>query len=44
MANAAVGEGILSKSECNQTEEAERLRDDVIQVSDFDPVSYDQLR
>ncbi|NQV44766.1 MAG: acyl-CoA dehydrogenase, partial [Rhodospirillales bacterium] len=44
MAHAAVEAGILSKAECDQIEAAERLRDQVIQVSDFDPVSYDGLR
>ncbi len=44
MAIAAAAEGILSETEHVQIEEAERLRDDVIQVSDFDPVAYGEMR
>lgn len=43
MAVSAVESGILSEGEFGQLEEAERLRDKVIQVSDFDPVSYAEL-
>ncbi len=44
MATAAAREGILSESERAQIEQAEHLRDDVIQVSEFDPVAYGALR
>ncbi len=44
MMNAAVDAGILSAAERTLIEEAEHLRDAIIQVSDFDPVTYDQLK
>jgi hypothetical protein len=44
MAASAVSEGILSETECALIEQVERLRDEVIQVSEFDPVSYGALR
>ncbi len=44
MAVSAASEGILSETECALIEQVERLRDEVIQVSDFDPVAYGALR
>ncbi|MDA1090163.1 MAG: acyl-CoA dehydrogenase [Proteobacteria bacterium] len=44
MTQAALDAGIVSKEESGLIEEAERLRDAVIQVSDFDPDSYNTLR
>lgn len=44
MAIAATREGILSETEGALIDRAERLRDEVIQVSDFDPVAYGELR
>jgi acyl-CoA dehydrogenase len=44
MTTAALDAGILSSTEGELIAEAERLRDAVIQVSNFDPDEYDQLR
>jgi acyl-CoA dehydrogenase len=44
MTIAAVAEGIVSETERTLIERAERLRDEVIQVSEFDPVAYGALR
>ena len=44
MAIAAAREGILSDQERTLIEETEALRDDVIAVSDFNPISYGELR
>ena len=44
MANDAVKEGILSEAEKILIEEVEQLREAIIQVSDFDQVTYDQLK
>ena len=44
MANDAVKEGILSEAEKTLIEEVEQLREAIIQVSDFDQVTYDQLK
>ncbi len=44
MARAALGLGILSNEEGALIERAEELRDAVIQVSDFDPDAYAQLK
>jgi acyl-CoA dehydrogenase len=44
MTAVALGEGILTKTESELIEEAERLRDAVIQVSNFAPDEYDRLR
>ena len=44
MITAALDAGILSSTEGELIAEAERLRDAVIQVSNFDPDEYDQLR
>ncbi len=44
MTSVAIKEDILSQAEAALIEEAEALRDAVIQVSDFDPVSYGELR
>ncbi|NQV84999.1 MAG: acyl-CoA dehydrogenase [Rhodospirillales bacterium] len=44
MAIAAANGGLLSQAESDQIKEAERLRNDVIQVSDFDPAVYRELR
>jgi acyl-CoA dehydrogenase len=44
MTNDAVKEGILSEAEKTLIEEVEQLREAIIQVSDFDRVTYDQLK
>ena len=44
MTSVAIKEDILSQAEAALIEEAEALRDAVIQVSDFDTVSYGELR
>ena len=44
MTNDAVKEGILSEAEKTLIEEVEQLREAIIQVSDFDQVTYDQLK
>jgi len=44
MTNEAVKEGILSEAEKTLIEEVEQLREAIIQVSDFDQVTYDQLK
>lgn len=44
MMNVAVDAGILSQAERALIEEAEQLRDAIIQVSDFDEVTYNQLK
>ena len=42
--NDAVKEGILSEAEKTLIEEVEQLREAIFQVSDFDQVTYDQLK
>jgi|ETNmetMinimDraft_13_1059891.scaffolds.fasta_scaffold04233_3 acyl-CoA dehydrogenase len=44
MTNDAFKEGILSEEEKTLIEEVEQLREAIIQVSDFDQVTYDQLK
>ena len=44
MASVALGEGTLTDEENALIIDADRLRNDVIQVSDFDPDSYSELR
>ncbi|MDP6258902.1 MAG: acyl-CoA dehydrogenase [Rhodospirillales bacterium] len=44
MTNDAFREGILSEAEKTLIEEVEQLREAIIQVSDFDQVTYDQLK
>ena len=44
IASAALGKRILTDEEHALIIEADRLRNNVIQVSDFDPVSYSALR
>lgn len=44
MASLALKEGIISSAEAAQIDEAETLREAFIQVSDFDPDTYDRLR
>ena len=44
MTNDAVKEGILSEAEKTLIEEVEQLREAIIQASDFDQVTYDQLK
>lgn len=44
MAAVALTQGILTEQERTLIDEAERLRDAVIQVSDFDPSVYDALK
>jgi len=44
MVQAALSAGILTTEEATLLNEAETHRDSVIQVSNFDPASYDELR
>ena len=44
MIGKAVDVGVLSQEEGDLIAKSERLRNNVIQVSDFDPVSYTELR
>jgi acyl-CoA dehydrogenase len=44
MAEAALEKDIITSQEYGLIMEAEKLRDEVIQVSDFDPVLYEKMR